>query len=95
MRALVLLLVTSCAAVPDVTYVADDAAITPDAEPDGANTCPSLVPPWATSCCGPIACAGAGCTATCSECQSKCSLTDLCCPTPQDHAVCKGTQSCP
>lgn len=91
MRACLLVFVAGCAAVPDVTYVADDAA----SDAFGGNTCPSIVPSWATECCGPIACSGTACTATCADCQSKCSLADLCCPTTQNHAVCKSTQSCP
>ncbi len=80
----------ACAAVPDVTYATDDAAVVPD----GGNTCPTQVPPWATSCCGPVACSGTNCAATCNDCVATCTLAALCCPNTQNHAVCKTNLQC-
>jgi hypothetical protein len=87
--ALLAILVTcACDAVPDVTYSVGDGAI------DAPNTCPDQVPAYATACCGPIACNGSNCTATCTDCVAKCTLAQLCCPTVQDRAVCKTNLQC-
>lgn len=77
-----------CEAVPMITYTNDS-----DAAAD-ANTCPDLVPSYATSCCGVIPCFGANCPATCADCQS-CSPLDLCCPNSQNKAICKSSLRCP
>ncbi len=93
---LALAALAACEAVPDVVYVGDDAG---DAGgdsatiPDGANTCPGLVPPYATACCGAIPCSGANCAATCADC-ARCSLLDLCCPNAQNRAVCRPSLRC-
>ena len=89
----VALLAAGCEAVPNVTYATDDASLGVDS--DAANTCPNQVPPFATSCCGPIPCFGADCAATCSDCVSRCTLDELCCPNAQDHATCRATLTCP
>jgi len=91
MRWLALVFLCACEAVPDITYVADDASV----PPDGGNTCPMQVPAYATSCCGPIPCLGASCTATCTDCTAKCTLDDLCCPNAQDRATCNANLKCP
>jgi len=97
MRALVALALATaatslaCEAVPDITYV--EAGSFDGPLPDG-NTCPDLVPSYATACCGVIPCFGANCVATCADCQA-CSPLDLCCPNAQNHAVCKSTLTCP
>ena len=83
----------ACDAVPDITYVPDDAGSYDGPLPEG-NTCPNLVPSYATACCGVIPCFGPNCVATCTDCQT-CSPLDLCCPNAQNHAVCKSTLSCP
>ncbi len=86
----------ACQAVPDVQY---DEGGTPPGDGGAAadaNTCPSLVPSYATVCCGPIACLGANCPATCSDCQARCGLFDLCCPNAQNRAVCRtNATTCP
>jgi hypothetical protein len=84
----------ACEAVPDVVYT-DGGAIV-DGQVSDTNTCPSQVPPYATVCCGPIACTGTNCVATCSDCVARCGLLDLCCPNAQNRAVCKtNAQTCP
>jgi len=85
-RALVFMfvVVSACAAVPDVTYVEA-----------GDNTCSaSMVPSYADICCGNIPCKGTNCVAVCNDCQSSCKSTDLCCPNAQGHAVCRPNLQC-
>jgi hypothetical protein len=84
-----LALLTACQDVPDVTY--DDGST---AVPDADNTCPAQVPPYATICCGPIACYGPNCVATCNDCTSRCPLPDLCCPNAQNQAQCHANLQC-
>lgn len=84
MRWLALVLaLTACQGVPDVTYV--------DA---GDNTCPQ-VPSYATICCDQVPCQGPNCVAACSDCAQSCKPTDLCCPNAQNHAVCSPNPQCP
>jgi hypothetical protein len=83
--------VMACDAVPDVTYANGDAA----PATDGGNSCPTEVPTYATSCCGPIACSGANCAAACDDCVATCALAELCCPNSQAHAICKASLQCP
>ena len=91
MRALALLLaLAACQAVPDVTYDSGGSAAV-----DGGNTCPGQVPPYASVCCGPIPCYGADCVATCQDCVSRCTLSDLCCPNAQFRATCRTNLVCP
>lgn len=80
----------ACDAVPDVSFE-DDAAIVPD----GGNTCSSIVPAYATQCCGPIACSGTMCTAACSDCVQQCALAELRRPNAQGHVICKANLQCP
>lgn len=87
-------LAVACEAVPAVTYAEGDASV--DGASDAESTCPSAVPAFATSCCGPIPCFGAACTAACSDCVSRCTLAELCCPNAQARATCKAqNQTCP
>ncbi len=86
-------LILGCEAVPDITYIPDDASFD-GALPDG-NTCPNLVPSYATACCNIIPCSGANCVATCLDCQASCTPDQLCCPSPQNKAVCRTTLLCP
>ena len=78
-----LVFVSACAAVPDITYV-----------DGGDNTCPTMVPSYADICCNDVPCKGAGCVAACNDCQSSCKSTDLCCPNAQSHAVCRPNLQC-
>ncbi len=89
------LALSACQAVPDVQY--DDGGVPGDgAVATDANTCPSLVPSYATVCCGAIACSGTNCPATCNDCQLHCGVFDLCCPNAQNRAVCRANAtSCP
>lgn len=82
----------ACEAVPEIIYIPDDAGFDGPL-PDG-NTCPDLVPAYATACCGVIPCFGPNCAATCTECQT-CSPLQLCCPNAQNHAVCRSGLACP
>ncbi len=94
-----------CGAVPDLVFESADATFdsASDASDEtqvdaavgdaGPSTCPNMVPSYATICCGPIACSGSNCVATCSDC-AKCSPLDLCCPNAQNRAVCKPGQHC-
>ena len=87
MRWLALVLsLTACQAVPDVTYVEVDG---------GDNTCPSQVPSYATICCGDVPCQGPNCIAASDDCAKTCKPTDLCCPNAQNHAVCSPNTQCP
>ena len=83
MRALSILLLSACAAVPDVTYV-----------DGGDNTCPMFVPSFADICCGAVPCKGVNCVAACNDCESACKTTDLCCPNAQARAVCRPNLQC-
>ncbi len=96
----------ACSAVPDIAFGYNDGATvddTGDATSDqqaqvdageaGSATCPNAVPSYATMCCGPVACSGPNCVATCLDC-AKCSALDLCCPNAQNRAVCKPLQHC-
>lgn len=80
----------ACEAVPDVVY-SDGGSIG-----DADNTCPNQVPSFATVCCGPVACSGPNCAATCNDCMAHCTIFDLCCPNAQNRAVCRSdAQACP
>ncbi len=80
----------ACEAVPDVVYDAGGG------DAGAINTCPNNPPSYAQWCCGPIACQGANCVPTCSDCMAHCTINDLCCPTPQNRAVCRQDAStCP
>jgi hypothetical protein len=88
------LALSACQAVPDVTFVIDDASV--DAGSDSGNTCiDGVVPPYATSCCGPIPCYGLYCAAGCDDCVARCTLGELCCPNAQARATCKANLQCP
>lgn len=99
-------LAIGCAAVPDVIFAdedgatvdgesdASDAATDSTTTPDGPSSCPAQVPPYATACCGPIACFGPNCAATCGDCMLKCAPLTLCCPTSSNKAVCRASNVC-
>ncbi len=94
MRFVLILALATCAcqAVPDVIF--DDGGVG-DAI-DESNTCPNMVPPYASVCCGPIPCIGSNCEATCNDCMASCKLSDLCCPNAQNRAVCRtNATTCP
>ena len=85
MRFVLVVTMCGCAAVPDITYV-----------DGGDNTCGSqIVPSYADICCGSVPCKGTGCVGACSDCESSCKTTDLCCPNTQGRAVCRPNLQCP
>ena len=100
-------LTIGCGTVPDLIFADYDGAIGDGASdasdattidssttPDAASGCPAQVPPYASACCGPIACLGVNCAATCGDCVLKCSPLNLCCPTASNKAVCRASNVC-
>lgn len=54
--------------------------------------CPGQPPPWATTCCGALPCAGATC---CGDCETKCMPGDLCCANMGTVVCRKNMTTCP
>jgi len=51
------------------------------------DTCPARPPPYATTCCGTVPCAGE-CATQCGECQAACGGGEACCA-KKNNVICR------
>lgn len=73
----------------DAGDAANDAPSAADAGADAPppSGCPGEPPPYATTCCGPVPCAG-DCATACAECAARCGASEVCCA-KRNNVLCK------